>query len=77
MGCVTPVFKNGDKSSVECYRPISTLPVYSKIFEKYMHNCMMEFIKRHKIICNKQFGFQKSKSTQTAIISFFEDCMNL
>ena len=35
---VTPLFKSGDAENVTNYRPISVLPVFSKIFERIMYN---------------------------------------
>ena len=35
---VTPLSKSGDAENVTNYRPISVLPVFSKIFERIMYN---------------------------------------
>ena len=34
VGQVSPIFKKGNPQLLDNYRPISTLPVLSKIFEK-------------------------------------------
>ena len=34
---VIPLFKSGDRNDITNYRPISLLPVISKIFEKLIH----------------------------------------
>ena len=33
-----PIFKSGDKSDVGNYRPISVLPIVSKIIERAVHD---------------------------------------
>lgn len=35
---VTPIYKSGDKTNVENYRPISILPTLSKLFERLVHS---------------------------------------
>ncbi|ELT99298.1 hypothetical protein CAPTEDRAFT_67004, partial [Capitella teleta] len=34
---VIPVHKSGDSTNFQNYRPISVLPVFSKVFERIMH----------------------------------------
>jgi hypothetical protein len=60
---VIPVFKSGDRRLVENYRPISLLNVFSKIFEKIVHNRLTTFLNINNIISPSQFGFRKSHST--------------
>ena len=38
MAKVTPVFKGGNNLDFNNHRPISVLPVFSKIFEKAIFN---------------------------------------
>ena len=38
IGKVTPIFKSAAKDNVSNYRPISTLPVFSKVLEIIMYN---------------------------------------
>ena len=52
--------------------PLSGLPTLSKIFEKAISSRLLNFINKHSIISNKQFGFQKNKSTSDAILSMIE-----
>ena len=61
---------------ITCYRPISLLPTYSKIFEKCMYNRMINYIDKHKILSPFQYGFQKHKSTTDALLSFTERIYN-
>src|SRR5436190_12122651 len=73
---VIPVFKKGEKLSINNYRPISILPSFSKIFERLMYNRLMDFLIKHSIITQSQFGFLKGKSTSDAINSFFVEVLS-
>ena len=41
---VTPIYKSGDNSDVNNYRPISVLPIISKIIERAVHNQLYKYI---------------------------------
>ena len=64
---VIPLYKSGDKSDITNYRPISLLPVLSKIFEKLIHFRLTKFFDDNNVIYNKQFGFRKKHSTIHAL----------
>ena len=65
---VVPGYKAGSAESVDNYRPISNLPVLSKVFEKLTLKRITSFIKRYKLLHDNQFGFQKGKNiTQAAV----------
>ena len=70
---MTPLHKEGDLTEVSNYRPITSLSVFSKIFEKLVHKRMTSFISRYKLIKPNQFGFQKNKCTSDAILEFLEN----
>ena len=65
---VYPVYKNGDSNNMSNYRPISLLPVFSKIYEKVIYNQIYNYLNINKLLYKNQFGFQKSCSTEHAII---------
>ena len=46
------------------YRLISLLPIFSKTFEKLMYTRLIGFLKKHSILYENQFGFQKNMSTE-------------
>ena len=73
---VVPIFKSGASHSKANYRPISLLPVYSKIFEKCVAERILNFLKLMSIISPQQFGFQKMKSTLDALLNFVENVYN-
>lgn len=65
---VTPVYKNGDKSDVYNFRPISVLTAISKIIEKIINNRLINFLSKYNIISQSQYGFRKKLSTEDAIL---------
>ena len=71
-GCVIPLHKSGSHSIKSNFRPITTLSVFSKIFEKLVHTRMISFIKKYKILPDNQFGFQANKCTSDAILEFLD-----
>ena len=66
-GKVTPLFKNGTKEDVNNYRPISILPVLSKIIEKHVHDSLMEFLNTFELLHKTQSGFRPKHSCETAL----------
>ena len=67
IGKISPVFKKGDAEKLENYRPISTLPIFGKIFEKIIYSRLYSFFTSQNILYDKQFGFRKSHSTSHAV----------
>ena len=65
---VKPIYKAGNKSHMNNYRPISILPYISKILEKIMHNRIMCFLNTNDILSNSQFGFQKGMATYMPLL---------
>ena len=73
---VIPLHKGGSVLSVSNYRPISLLPIFSKIFERLVYNRMIEYIEKNNILSKNQFGFQKNKSTELAISTIVSKISN-
>lgn len=63
---VVPLYKDGTPLSPSNYRPISILPVFSKVFESILCDRMNEFLKQHNIINKNQYGFQRNSGTLSA-----------
>ena len=64
---VVPLYKGGDKSQENNYRPISLLTTMSKILEKVMYKRVYSFLNSTKQLYNKQYGFRSKHSTEQAV----------
>ena len=60
IGKVIPIFKLGEKSLVENYRPIPLLPFFSKVIEKLIKTTILSFINRHDILYDRQKDFERN-----------------
>ena len=69
---IVPIYKAKEKHFVKNYRPVSILPVFSKILEKLMYNRILDFIVKHNILYKFQFGFQTNHSTSHALICLID-----
>ena len=67
VGRVTPIYKKGNPEDIGNYRPVSTLPIFGKIFEKVIYNRIYSFVTSQNILNDNQFGFRKSHSTSHAV----------
>ena len=70
---VVPIFKSGVNSFFTNYRPVSILPLFSKIFERIVYTRLFEFINKHNIIFKYQFGFRKYFSTYMALLTLTDN----
>ena len=70
---VAPIYKNGPKSNIENYRPISVIPAISKVIEKIVHSQLYGYMEQNNLLCDQQFGFRKKRSTEIAATLFFGD----
>ena len=66
---VIPLYKAGKANQVGNYRPISVLPVISKLVERAVQVQLGKHLSDHNILSPFQCGFRKAHSTETAAIS--------
>ena len=67
---VIPIFKAGNKSSMNNYRPISLLSAFSKILEKLVASRLLTYLGNNNILSKWQFGFRASHSTIHPMVHF-------
>ena len=73
---VTPIFKEGDKTVKSNYRPISVLPVISKLFEKLVFDQLYQHMKGNGLFTADQSGFLRLHSTLTCLLKMNDDWYN-
>ena len=66
-GKVIPTYKSGSHYKPDTYRPISVLPVISKIIEKIVHHQLKTFLDKNHLLTNFQFGLRPKLSTEYAV----------
>ena len=59
-----PAFKNdGERSDPDKYRPISLLPIISKIFESFINDSLTKHLDISGLFSNLHYGFRAFRST--------------
>ena len=67
-----PLLKKGSKTNPSNYRPISLLPLISKIIENMIHEQTSSFLSNNEILYNYQSGFRKNHLTDSCL-TFLHD----
>ena len=66
---VIPVHKKGDKQIINNYRPVSLLPICSKIFEKIIFNSLFKYLEDNKLLNCNQSVFRSGDSCVHQLLS--------
>lgn len=69
---VIPIYKSGAQTDIRNYRPISILPVLSKLFERLLKSRLLNFLNENDVLSTRQFGFQSGRETNDAILEFLD-----
>lgn len=70
---VTPVYKADNPKLFTNYRPISVLPVFSKLLEKVIYSRLLKYLENLKILSNHQYGFRRGHSTYMALLELIDN----
>ena len=77
VASVIPIPKKTSPTSLDEFRLISLLSVFSKLFEKVLESKMTKFIMKNCILTPSQFGFTENNSTdELAITTFYDKLLN-
>ena len=69
---VLPFHKSGDRNDACHFRLISSLPIFSKVFEKILFKRIEEFFNINKVLFPNQFGFRSKRNTIDAVAEVVE-----
>ena len=73
---IIPLFKSGDRSSMDNYRPIALLSTFSKILEKIVCNRLSDYLEKNELLSKSQYGFRKEHSTVHPMVHFMNKITN-
>ena len=73
---VKPLYKSGDKYDMKNSRPISIIPVFTKLLERFRYNRIISFLYENKILSEVQNGFRRGKSIDTAVIGSIQKALD-
>ncbi len=73
LACVTPIYKQGKKVDVDNYKPISVLPVLSKILEEHACHNFMVYLNAHCLLYKHQSGFRSGHSCKTNFLKLTDE----
>ena len=63
-----PLYKSGPVNEPENYRPISILPILSKLLERAVQEQIRDYQEERSLMSKFQFGYRRNRSTQQATI---------
>ena len=66
---VVPVHKKESTNLIKNYRPISLLPIFSKIFEQLIFNSLFNYFMQNKLFTECQSGFIPGDSCVAQLLS--------
>ena len=67
------LFKQGDRTDLDNYHPISIIPVVAKVFERIIYDQLYAFLMDNNILSSYQSGFRSLHSTVTSLLEATDD----
>ena len=67
---VTPIHKKNEKTAMKNYRPVSVIPIVSKLFERIMYDQIIVYI--NEFLSPYLFGYRKGHSTEQCLTVMLE-----
>ena len=76
---ITPIFKSGVSTNTYNYRPVSVLPIISKVLERTVYTQVMNYLEKYNLLSSSQFGYRKKRNTRlatTLLLDSFHKSLN-
>ena len=67
-----PIYKKGDNTKLDHYRPISILPTVSTILERVIFDQLYAHFHQNNLLDSSQYGFKKKHSTELAVLKLVD-----
>ena len=64
IALVTPIYKTGNKTGPASHRPISSLPILSKVLETAMKDQLLAYMEYNNRLSDRQFGCHTNHSSE-------------
>ena len=65
---ISPLFKSGDVSAAKNFRPVSQLPIVSRILEYFMKQQLTTYLSKNGLFSESKFAYRRQRSTEDAVV---------
>ena len=72
-GIISPIYKGGCRSELANYRPVTLLPVMSKVMERIVTENIVRHVETQKLLSVAQHGFRKAYSCLSNLLTTLDD----
>lgn len=73
---VKPLYKKGATTDLNNYRPVTLIPILSKVLEKIYYIRLQSYLDKYNILTKQQHGFRKNNSTTLASYNLLIKILN-
>ena len=74
---VVRIFKSGEQTEVDNYRPVSLTSVVVKTLERLIYNHIMGFLYDNRLLCDNQHGFRPLRSCVTQLLQLVHKWLSI
>ena len=71
---ISPIYKKGQRSLAENYRPISLTCILCKLLESMVRSELLKHLVANDVLSKRQYGFINGRSTTLQLLHFLDQC---